>query len=39
MKKILEKASLTHKEKVLQYNQKLDKLSEHNDIPKVSWTK
>jgi hypothetical protein len=39
MKKILENAALSHKQKVLEYNQKLDKLSEHHDIPKVSWTK
>ncbi|XP_050306779.1 protein FAM32A [Anthonomus grandis grandis] len=39
MKRILEKASLTHKERVEKFNQHLDSLTEHFDIPKVSWTK
>jgi len=39
MKRILEKASMTHKERVEKFNQHLDTLTEHFDIPKVSWTK
>ncbi|KAG5880922.1 hypothetical protein JTB14_035143 [Gonioctena quinquepunctata] len=38
-KLILEKASQTHKERVEKFNQHLDSLTEHFDIPKVSWTK
>lgn len=37
--RILEKASMTHKERVEKFNQHLDSLTEHFDIPKVSWTK
>ncbi|RZC33287.1 protein FAM32A [Asbolus verrucosus] len=37
--RILEKASMTHKERVEKFNQHLDGLTEHFDIPKVSWTK
>ncbi|KAL7648132.1 UNVERIFIED_CONTAM: hypothetical protein RMT77_000033 [Armadillidium vulgare] len=37
--RILKKASKTHKEKVEEFNRHLDKLTEHFDIPKVSWTK
>ena len=37
--RIMTKASKTHKEKVEELNAYLDKLSEHYDIPKVSWTK
>ncbi|XP_002741220.1 protein FAM32A-like [Saccoglossus kowalevskii] len=37
--KILNKASMTHKDRVAGFNQHLDKLTEHYDIPKVSWTK
>ncbi|XP_030747830.1 protein FAM32A-like [Sitophilus oryzae] len=37
--RILEKASMTHKERVEKFNQHLDNLTEHFDIPKVSWTK
>merc|ERR1711976_736239 len=36
---ILEKASKTHKERIMKFNEKLDNLTEHFDIPKVSWTK
>jgi len=36
---ILKKASKTHKERILDFNEHLDSLSEHFDIPKVSWTK
>lgn len=35
----MEKASMTHKMKVEKFNQHLDSLTEHFDIPKVSWTK
>ncbi|KAL1497039.1 hypothetical protein ABEB36_008067 [Hypothenemus hampei] len=38
-KRIMEKASMTHKERVEKFNQHLDSLTEHFDIPKVSWTK
>lgn len=38
-KRILEKASMTHKQRVEKFNQHLDSLTEHYDIPKVSWTK
>lgn len=37
--RILKKASKTHKEKVEDFNRHLDSLTEHFDIPKVSWTK
>lgn len=39
MEKIRKKAELNHKEKVEKFNEGLNKLSEHYDIPKVSWTK
>jgi len=38
-KKIIEKASKTHKMRVEDFNKHLDNLTEHFDIPKVSWTK
>ncbi|XP_065200849.1 protein FAM32A [Planococcus citri] len=38
-KRILEQASMTHKQKVEVFNRHLDSLTEHFDIPKVSWTK
>lgn len=38
-KRILEKATTTHKERVEKFNEHLDTLTEHFDIPKVSWTK
>jgi protein FAM32A len=38
-KRIMEKASTTHKQQVEKFNEKLDSLTEHFDIPKVSWTK
>lgn len=38
-KRILEKASQTHKQRVEKFNEHLDSLTEHFDIPKVSWTK
>eukprot|EP01135_Chromosphaera_perkinsii_P003513 Nk52_evm13s246 gene=Nk52_evmTU13s246 len=37
--RIMAKASKTHKEKVEELNAYLDRMSEHYDIPKVSWTK
>ncbi|XP_067679032.1 protein FAM32A-like [Haliotis asinina] len=36
---ILEKASTSHKEQIMKLNKHLDTLTEHFDIPKVSWTK
>ncbi|XP_068447887.1 protein FAM32A-like [Clinocottus analis] len=39
MERILNKASKTHKLRVEDFNRNLDKLTEHYDIPKVSWTK
>lgn len=38
-KRIMEKASTTHKQRVEKFNQHLDNLTEFYDIPKVSWTK
>jgi len=38
-KKIIEKATKTHKMRVEEFNKHLDNLTEHFDIPKVSWTK
>jgi hypothetical protein len=37
--KIKKKAEKSHQEKVMKFNEGLNKLSEHYDIPKVSWTK
>lgn len=37
--RIFKKASKTHKQRVEEFNKHLDSLSEHYDIPKVSWTK
>jgi protein FAM32A len=39
MDRILKKAEKTHKQRVEDFNKHLDSLSEHYDIPKVSWTK
>lgn len=36
---IIERASKTHKERIMEFNKHLDSLTEHFDIPKVSWTK
>ncbi|XP_041358853.1 protein FAM32A-like isoform X2 [Gigantopelta aegis] len=36
---ILEKARTSHKERIMHLNRHLDTLTEHFDIPKVSWTK
>jgi protein FAM32A len=38
-KRIMDRASQTHKQRVESFNQHLDNLTEHFDIPKVSWTK
>ncbi|KAK4808066.1 hypothetical protein QYF61_025063 [Mycteria americana] len=38
MERILKKASKTHKQRVEDFNRHLDTLTEHYDIPKVSWT-
>ncbi|XP_064387083.1 protein FAM32A-like [Halichondria panicea] len=37
--RILKKARKTHKQRVEEFNSHLDTLTEHFDIPKVSWTK
>lgn len=37
--RVMAKASKTHKQRVEEFNSNLEKLSEHYDIPKVSWTK
>lgn len=37
--RILKKASKSHRQRVEEFNKHLDSLSEHYDIPKVSWTK
>eukprot|EP00058_Branchiostoma_floridae_P006742 XP_002592230.1 hypothetical protein BRAFLDRAFT_206874 [Branchiostoma floridae] len=39
MERVMNKAALTHKQRVESFNKHLDKLTEHYDIPKVSWTK
>ncbi|CAL8235515.1 unnamed protein product [Boreogadus saida] len=39
MERILNKAGKTHKHRVEDFNRHLDNLTEHYDIPKVSWTK
>eukprot|EP01086_Lenisia_limosa_P017966 TRINITY_DN94_c0_g1_i2.p1 TRINITY_DN94_c0_g1~~TRINITY_DN94_c0_g1_i2.p1 ORF type:complete len:117 (+),score=34.08 TRINITY_DN94_c0_g1_i2:39-389(+) len=36
---IEKQAQISHKERVTQFNEHLSKLSEHHDIPKISWTK
>jgi len=38
-KRVMDKASKTHKMRVEEFNKQLDNLTEHFDIPKVSWTK
>jgi len=38
-KRVMNKASKTHKMRVEEFNRHLDNLTEHFDIPKVSWTK
>lgn len=37
--RVMAKASKTHKQRVEEFNSNLENLSEHYDIPKVSWTK
>ncbi|KXJ06018.1 protein FAM32A [Exaiptasia diaphana] len=37
--RILKKAGKTHRQRVEKFNEYLDELTEHYDIPKVSWTK
>ena len=37
--KVLKKVEKTHRERVREFNQHLDTLTEHFDIQKVSWTK
>ena len=39
VEKVLKKAQKTHKERIMEFNTHLDNLTEHFDIPKVSWTK
>ncbi|KAM8902054.1 protein FAM32A-like [Lycaon pictus] len=39
MERILKKAPKIHKQRVEDFNRHLDILTEHYDIPKVSWTK
>ncbi|XP_036054523.1 protein FAM32A-like [Onychomys torridus] len=39
MERILKKASKTHQQRVEDFNRRLDTLTKHYDIPKVSWTK
>jgi protein FAM32A len=36
---LMKKPIKSHKERIVEFNDNLDKLSEHYDIPKVSWTK
>jgi len=35
----IQKASKSHRQRVEEFNRKLDEMTEHYDIPKVSWTK
>lgn len=37
--RIIERAMKTHKQQVEEFNSHLDRVTEHFDIPKVSWTK
>lgn len=37
--RVMEKAAQSHKQRVEKFNEHLENLSEHYDIPKVSWTK
>ena len=37
--RIMTKASKSHKQRVEEFNSHLENLTEHYDIPKVSWTK
>jgi protein FAM32A len=37
--RVMTKASKSHKQRVEEFNRHLENLTEHYDIPKVSWTK
>jgi len=37
--RVMSKATKSHKQRVEEFNTHLENLSEHYDIPKVSWTK
>ncbi|ESO00550.1 hypothetical protein HELRODRAFT_175511 [Helobdella robusta] len=39
IEELKKKAFKSHRERILEFNVKMDKLTEYNDIPKVSWTK
>ncbi|KAM7543167.1 hypothetical protein Aperf_G00000013308 [Anoplocephala perfoliata] len=39
METILSKAEKSHKQRIMEFNEQLNSMSEHFDIPKVSWTK
>jgi len=39
IEEMMKKPIKTHKERIMEFNEHLDNLSEHYDIPKVSWTK
>ena len=39
METILSKAEKSHKQRIMEFNEHLNSMSEHFDIPKVSWTK
>ncbi|KJE89977.1 hypothetical protein CAOG_01367 [Capsaspora owczarzaki ATCC 30864] len=36
--RILKQASVSHKDRIAEFNKKLDEQSEHYDVPKISWT-
>lgn len=36
---ILQRAEKSHKQKITEFNLKMESLTEHFDIPKISWTK
>ncbi|KAK7100572.1 protein FAM32A-like [Littorina saxatilis] len=36
---LVDRAAKSHKDRIMDFNKHLDSLSEHFDIPKVSWTK
>ncbi|PAA71491.1 hypothetical protein BOX15_Mlig012218g1, partial [Macrostomum lignano] len=36
---LLKRAEKSHKERIMEFNAKLENCSEHFDIPKISWTK
>lgn len=39
LNEMIKKASKSHKERIQEFNKKLEDLSEYNDVPKISWTK